>query len=311
MAAPELLIAAWFLVLGGAVGSFLNVVVYRLPAGMSIIRPASHCPMCRHPIRWFDNIPVLGWALLRGRCRDCRAPISLRYPLVEAATAALFVLLAVQEGLSGGANLPARGTLAADAALLPAWAVPQVYGLCAYHLLLLCTLLAAALIEYDGKPAPWRLFMPALVVGLTAPVAWPWLHPVAAWHGVGDGRLAGLLDGAAGIAAGALWGGLWLLVGCVQRTGPAGCVPRSNESAATPSVRCTHPTAALACVGLFLGWQAVCALAVLTWATDGLVRLAARGSSEFRRLSATAWLGLASLVWILAWAHLAGWLAMM
>jgi leader peptidase (prepilin peptidase)/N-methyltransferase len=87
-------------VLGLAVGSFLNVVVARLPAGHSLSRPPSACPRCSNPIGARDNIPVLSWLLLRGHCRHCAAPISLRYPLLEATTAALFVLSALRFGVS-------------------------------------------------------------------------------------------------------------------------------------------------------------------------------------------------------------------
>lgn len=85
-------------VVGLAVGSFLNVVVWRVPQGLSIVRPRSACPGCGHPIRARDNIPVVSWLALRGRCRDCREPISARYPLVEAGTAALFGLTAWRFG---------------------------------------------------------------------------------------------------------------------------------------------------------------------------------------------------------------------
>ena len=78
--------------LGLAVGSFLNVCIHRLPRGESVVAPGSRCPACRRPIRWFDNVPVLAWLALRGRCRTCRAPISPVYPLVEAATAGLFLI---------------------------------------------------------------------------------------------------------------------------------------------------------------------------------------------------------------------------
>ncbi len=78
-------------VLGAIMGSFLNVVAYRLPRRESLIAPASRCPSCGTPVRPYDNIPVLSWLLLRGRCRDCRAPISARYPLVEAGTALLCI----------------------------------------------------------------------------------------------------------------------------------------------------------------------------------------------------------------------------
>ena len=76
---------------GTCVGSFLNVVIYRLPAGLSIVRPASRCPRCGHGLAIYDNIPVLGWLWLRGRCRYCQTPISIQYPLIEALCAVLFV----------------------------------------------------------------------------------------------------------------------------------------------------------------------------------------------------------------------------
>jgi len=74
---------------GLCVGSFLNVVVWRLPRGESLVAPGSRCPGCKRPVRPYDNVPVLSWLLLRGRCRDCRTPISARYPLVEALSGAL------------------------------------------------------------------------------------------------------------------------------------------------------------------------------------------------------------------------------
>ncbi len=82
--------------LGLAVGSFLNVVVHRVPAGLSLVSPASRCPECEHPIRRRHNVPVLGWLLLRGRCADCSTRISVHYPLVELGTAVLFVATALQ-----------------------------------------------------------------------------------------------------------------------------------------------------------------------------------------------------------------------
>lgn len=86
--------------LGLVVGSFLNVVIHRVPAGLSVLRPASACPGCAHPVRPYDNVPVLSWALLAGRCRDCGTSISVRYPLVELATAAIFVVSGLRFGYS-------------------------------------------------------------------------------------------------------------------------------------------------------------------------------------------------------------------
>jgi leader peptidase (prepilin peptidase)/N-methyltransferase len=88
---PLAFAAAFAGVLGATVGSFLNVVAYRLPRRESLVRPASRCPGCGTPIKTYDNVPVLGWLLLRGHCRSCKTAISPRYPIVEALTAALAV----------------------------------------------------------------------------------------------------------------------------------------------------------------------------------------------------------------------------
>lgn len=83
----------WLFALGACIGSFLNVCIYRLPRGLSLAAPGSHCPSCHSPIRWYDNVPVLGYFLLGGACRFCRCHISARYAFVEALTGLLFVWL--------------------------------------------------------------------------------------------------------------------------------------------------------------------------------------------------------------------------
>ena len=104
--------------LGLAVGSFLNVVIHRVPRDESLIRPGSHCPHCGTEIRIRHNVPVLGWLFLRGRCADCAAPISARYPLVEAGTTVLFVAVTARFGWSW--ELPGYLYLAAIAIALAA-----------------------------------------------------------------------------------------------------------------------------------------------------------------------------------------------
>lgn len=84
-----------FAFLGLAIGSFLNVVAWRLPRGESVVRPGSHCGACDTPLKPYDNIPLLSWLLLRGKCRHCGAKISVRYPLIELATAVLYIAIAV------------------------------------------------------------------------------------------------------------------------------------------------------------------------------------------------------------------------
>jgi len=94
--ATTVVLAAFVGVFGLLIGSFLNVVIYRVPAGKSIVHPPSTCPNCGAGIRWYDNIPVISWLVLRAKCRDCGNPISARYPLVELGTGILFALVAVR-----------------------------------------------------------------------------------------------------------------------------------------------------------------------------------------------------------------------
>src|SRR4051794_8049563 len=93
------MLVAFAAVFGLIVGSFLNVVVWRVPRGESIVSPPSHCPRCDTPIAPRDNVPVVSWLLLRGKCRHCGEPISARYPLVELLTGAVFAGLAARVGL--------------------------------------------------------------------------------------------------------------------------------------------------------------------------------------------------------------------
>jgi leader peptidase (prepilin peptidase)/N-methyltransferase len=91
---------AWAFAVGAALGSFLNVCVYRWPAGQSVVRPRSRCPACESPIAWHDNVPILGWLVLRGRCRHCQVRLSLQYPLVELGVALIWMVAAMRQGLT-------------------------------------------------------------------------------------------------------------------------------------------------------------------------------------------------------------------
>jgi leader peptidase (prepilin peptidase)/N-methyltransferase len=83
---------------GLLIGSFLNVCVYRLPRDLSVVRPRSYCPACEHPVAWYDNVPIVSFLILRGRCRHCNGPISARYPVVEFLTGALFFIYLLRMG---------------------------------------------------------------------------------------------------------------------------------------------------------------------------------------------------------------------
>jgi leader peptidase (prepilin peptidase)/N-methyltransferase len=97
---PQPLVMAYAFVVGAVVGSFLNVVIYRVPRRRSLVSPGSACPACGSPIHWYDNIPLLSWLVLRGRCRHCDTRISIRYPMVELAAALLAVFGVARYGLS-------------------------------------------------------------------------------------------------------------------------------------------------------------------------------------------------------------------
>ena len=97
-----MLLAIYAFALGAVVGSFLNVVIHRWPREESIVFPGSHCPRCNTPIRWYDNVPIASWLILRGRCRSCREPIAARYPLVELANALFYLAIYLRTGPTVG-----------------------------------------------------------------------------------------------------------------------------------------------------------------------------------------------------------------
>ena len=157
-------IAAIAVALGLLVGSFLNVVAYRVPRGMSLVRPRSACPGCGSQIRARDNVPVLSWLLLRGRCRDCGTAISARYPLVEAGTAGAFLLTAAVVGASF--TLPAFWWMAGIA-------------------------ISLALVDLDLKRIPNTILYPGTIVAVA----------LLAAGSIADGSAGALWRGLAGGAA--------------------------------------------------------------------------------------------------------------
>jgi leader peptidase (prepilin peptidase)/N-methyltransferase len=161
---PRLVVDLFAALFGLIAGSYLNVVIYRLPLGLSTATPRSACPHCGAPVRARDNLPILSFLLLGGRCRDCRATISWRYPLVEAVTAALFVAALERFGL-------------APAALAAAF--------------FSCLMVALALIDLDHLLLPDRLTLSGLVVGLAAAPWLPWggLYPALIGAATGAGVL--------------------------------------------------------------------------------------------------------------------------
>ena len=193
---------------GLVVGSFLNVVAHRVPLGRSVVRPRSACPACGSQIRPTDNIPLLSWLILRGRCRDCAAPISARYPLVEAATGVLFVGVVVRLMVVADlpAAVPAYLYLAAIAVILTlidlqTRRLPNAIVLPSYPVLAVLLTLAS------WGSADWHALLRALIGGAALWLVYFCLLLVRQGAmGFGDVKLAGVLG------AGLAWLGWGTLV---------------------------------------------------------------------------------------------------
>jgi leader peptidase (prepilin peptidase) / N-methyltransferase len=173
-------------VVGAIFGSFLNVVAYRLPRGESLSRPRSRCPQCQTPIRPYDNVPVLSWLALRGRCRSCRAPISARYPLVEAVTGLLCGLVVLRYGFDEDAILG----LVLVLLLVPITLIDLDHRIIPNKLTLLGAVLAPAILALTAPDAiPEHLIAAAAAGGffLLAALAYP------RGMGMGDVKLAFVL----------------------------------------------------------------------------------------------------------------------
>ncbi|MBL8955304.1 MAG: prepilin peptidase [Myxococcaceae bacterium] len=159
---PELLLLIVLPVLGLLLGSFFNVVIARVPRGESIVRPGSRCPKCGHALRWYENVPVLSWLALRGRCSRCKTPISPRYVAVELLTGALFFACGVRFGLT--------------------WQiVPAV--------LMVCFLVPLIFIDAAEWILPFELTLPGIAVGLLLPLYIGWEDVKVAAIGAASGFL--------------------------------------------------------------------------------------------------------------------------
>jgi leader peptidase (prepilin peptidase)/N-methyltransferase len=200
---PPLLTAVWAALVGAVVGSFLNVVIARVPAGESVVHPRSRCPRCKSPIAWYDNVPVVSWLVLRGRCRRCALPISWRYPLVELLGGAAGVLAAVRAGPT-----------------------PQALA----ELILVATLLALAFIDLDTWLLPHALTWPLMVVGQAAAGlglvrASPQSSAVGLLAGIGAFALVAEVGRRVFRREAMGWGDVWLLGGIGAWLGAGALLP--------------------------------------------------------------------------------------
>ncbi|MGE5279342.1 MAG: prepilin peptidase [Deltaproteobacteria bacterium] len=168
-------IVVFVLLFGLCIGSFLNVCIYRLGREESIVKPASHCPRCLKPIRWFDNIPLLSYLVLRGRCRDCGAGISFRYFFVELLTGGIFLVVFQRFGLT-----------------------PLFFIFAAF----VSGLIVATFVDFDHRIIPDEVSLGGIIVGLAASAAYPPLQHTSVFAQAVARSLLGVLVGG---------GVLWLL----------------------------------------------------------------------------------------------------
>jgi leader peptidase (prepilin peptidase)/N-methyltransferase len=200
---PLLLVACGLV--GVTIGSFLNVVVHRVPAGLSIVRPGSSCPSCGHQISPWENIPLVSWVALRGRCHGCRCPISWRYPALEALTGGLFVAAGARFGLSS--TLPAAAVFFAG---LVALGAIDLERLLLPNKVLYPTGVAttALLVVAAATGGQWHRLEVAVGCGVGAFAVFFGLHALnPRWLGFGDVRLSAVI----GVALGWLGVGYLLL----------------------------------------------------------------------------------------------------
>lgn len=293
--ATQLVIVAWVFVLGSCFGSFLNVVIYRLPAGMSLGKPKSRCPRCETQLAIKDNVPVFGWLWLRGRCRYCQLPIPARYPIVEAVCGILFVVLLFGELLTGAANLPVRHPdhFHVHPGFWLVWFMKwDLTGIYLYHCCLLVVVLAVVMIGYDGHRPQARLAVFGVMVGLLVAVFNSDLRPLPAfaypdsilamkagfwWHAPfsgGNSRIytgiaaKGGLDGLFGVAAGFVAG--WLVSWQMGFAKLQLAQARSVEAIGS----------AFIITGAFLGWQACGMLCLLFLPLSAVCRLIEKSPME-------------------------------
>ncbi|UOF02936.1 prepilin peptidase [Bdellovibrio reynosensis] len=157
----------FFFILGAIFGSFANVIIYRLPKDESVVKPRSYCYSCKTPIKWYDNIPILSWFILKGRCRKCKAKYSFRYPLVELIMASLFALSFYYLGFS--------------------WSLPE-------YLIFIFGLVVCTFIDLDHMILPDEFTLSGIVIGLVGAALNPHREFMDAFWGVlmGGGFLWGM-----------------------------------------------------------------------------------------------------------------------
>ena len=275
--------------IGSVVGSFLNVCIYRIPWQKSVIWPGSHCPRCWMGIGAQDNIPILSWLALRGECRRCGLPISMRYPLIELLVGLLFAGVYVTDVIFGRA--------------IPWGALPAaIPAAVVYHVIFVALLVVATFIDYDLTIIPDQVTLPGMIIGLGFAAAFPEIRPTPS-------------------TATTHWDGFWVgVVGLIVGGGLTQSVRVIGSLALRREAMGFGDVTLMAMIGSFLGWEA----SVLTFFLApffGLSHALAKlfvylgkrlsgkgGTSADREIPFGPYLSMAALVLLFSWPWLwPGW----
>lgn len=284
---PVSLAAVFIAALGAIIGSFLNVVIYRLPREESIVFPNSRCPNCSTAIHAYDNIPVISYLILRGRCRKCGSPISARYPAVEALTGIIFAAVFLHDALGRGG---------------PTAALP-------FDLVFVSALVALVFIDAEYMILPNAITYPGMVFAVVARLALPFLMGTNAFDDLSSlahiSSLSGLPVWAvslAGAVLGALAGGgsLWLMGWLWEKL-------RGVEAMGLGDVKMMFM------VGAYLGWRLTVLtifLGVVTASLTGILLMLKRGERNMQMLLPFGiFLGIGSILALLVGARIISWYA--
>ncbi|MEM9827778.1 MAG: prepilin peptidase, partial [Planctomycetota bacterium] len=275
----DVFIFGWSLWVGGSIGSFLNVVANRLPGGQSI-RGRSHCPRCQHPLSLRDNLPLLGWLFLGGRCRTCRLPISVRYPLTEWVVGISIGMVAYAR--IHGWSLPHHENhITAFSLATPRFDDPGKGLLLVYHVLAVAAVWMLALIRMDGNRLPIRLTSITLLVITAMILAFPMLAvvPWNQWESADPYPISGSrIDAMLRVLT------AWIAAALVGRTLARSVCPTADlklDPLGKTTRRLVDLVAILAIPMLILGWQAGLAVVVIaTLIAAGLQRGQRSGPDE-------------------------------
>ena len=257
-----ILAVAW----GASIGSFLNVCIYRIPVDLSVIKPNSHCPSCKHPIAWRHNIPIFSYIFLRGKCAYCGARFSPRYALVEILTAILFLLVWLKFDLTMGAR--------------PLGLVPITdIGLVPVYCLVVMGLILGTFVDFDHMIIPDRVTLGGIACGVIASVLVPALHGQTS-------MVYGLMWSAIGAASG--WGLLWSVA-------MLGEFIFKKEAMGFGDVKL------MGAIGAFFGWKAVLftvMVSSLLGSVVGIASILLRKKEMQSQIPYGPYLSLAALLWM-------------